>query len=148
MSEVVTRPAANETDHQTVCGTDHKPTARVCITCGEAKRLNEFAMDRRRRHGRRGMCAVCRTNYDRERNYIRRCRRYGHRPVVESFTNRQLIERHGNRCFHCEAGDFECIDHRMCVRVGGPHTLDTTVPCCRECNQRRRWTIDEVVIRV
>ena len=43
MSEVVTRPAANGADHQRVCGTDHKPTARVCFKCGEAKPLNEFA---------------------------------------------------------------------------------------------------------
>ena len=86
MSEVVTRPAANGTDHQTVCGTDDESTARACITCGEAKPLNEFAKDRWKRQGRRGMCAVCRTNYDRERDYLRRCRRYGHSPVIESFT--------------------------------------------------------------
>ena len=148
MTEVVTRPAANGTDHQTVCGTDDEPTARVCITCGEAKPLNEFAKDRRRRHGRRGMCAVCRTNYDRERDYIRRARMYGHRPVVESFTTQQLIERHGDGCFHCGTGDFECIDHLMCVRVGGHHTLDNAVPSCHECNQRKRWAVDEVLIRV
>lgn len=148
MSEVVTRPAANRTDHQTVCGTDHEPTARTCITCGEVKPLNEFAKDRRRRQGRRGVCAVCRTNYDRERDYIRRARMYGHRPVVESFTTQQLIERYGDRCFYCGTGDFECIDHRMCVRVDGHHTIDNTVPCCRECNQRKRWVLDEVLIRV
>ena len=45
MSEVVTRPAANGTDHQTVCGTDDEPTARACVKCGEAKPLNEFAAD-------------------------------------------------------------------------------------------------------
>ena len=148
MSEVVTRPAANGTDHQTVCGTDDEPTARACITCGEVKPLNEFAKDRRRRHGRRGVCAVCRTNYDRERDYKRRACMYGHCPVVEFFTNRQLIDRYGAMCFYCGTGDFECIDHRMCVRVGGHHTLDNTVPCCRECNQRKRWEVDEVLIRV
>jgi hypothetical protein len=59
MSEVVTRPAANAADRQAVCGTDDEPTARVCFMCGEAKPLNEFAKDRRRRQGRRGVCAVC-----------------------------------------------------------------------------------------
>ena len=73
---------------------------------------------------------------------------YGHRPVVESFTTRQLIERYGDRCFYCGTGDFECIDHRMCVRVGGQHTLDNTVPCCQMCNQRKRWELDELYIRV
>ena len=63
---------------------------------------------------------------------------YGHCPVVEYFTNQQL-ERHGDRCFYCGTADFECIDHRMCVRVGGHHTLDNTVPCCQKCNQRKRW---------
>ena len=71
-----------------------------------------------------------------------------HRPVVEPFTTQQLIERHGDRCFHCGAGDFECIDHLVCVRVGGHHTLDNTVPCCQKCNQRKRWELDELYIRV
>ena len=147
MSEVVTRPAANGTDHQTVCGTDDQPTARACIKCGEVKPLNEFAKDRRKRQGRRGMCAVCRTNYDRERDYIRRARMYGHRPVVESFTTQQLIQRYGDRCFHCRTRDFECVDHLVCVRVGGYHTLDNVVPSCHECNRLKRVAIDAPRIR-
>ncbi len=93
------------------------------------------------------MCAVFRTNYDRERDYIRRTRMYGHCLVVESFTTQQLIERHGDTCFHCGTGDFECMDHLVCVRVGGAHTLDNAVPSCRECNQRKRWAVDEPRIR-
>ena len=147
MTEVVTRPAANGADHQAVCGTDDEPTARVCFMCGEVKPLNEFAKDRWKRQGRRGMCAVFRTNYDRERDYIRRTRMYGHCLVVESFTTQQLIERHGDTCFHCGTGDFECMDHLVCVRVGGAHTLDNAVPSCRECNQRKRWAVDEPRIR-
>jgi hypothetical protein len=111
------------------------------------KPLNDFAKDRSKRQGRRGECALCRTDYDREWDYIRRCRKYGHRPVVEHFTAQQLVERYGDACYHCAVGAFECLDHLVCVRVGGPHTLDNTVPCCRECNQRKRWAVDEPLIK-
>jgi hypothetical protein len=148
MTKKATRPAAHGTDHHTVCETDDKFTTRVCGKCGEAKPLSEFANDRWKPHRRRGVCAMCRTNYDRERDYSRRARMYGHCPVVESFTTQQLIERHGDGCFHCGIGDFECIDHVVCVRVGGHHTLDNAVPSCQNCNQRKRWAVDEVLIRV
>ena len=147
MNEVVTRPAAHRTDHHTVCETDDKFTTRVCSKCREAKPLSVFAKDQSKRQERRGMCAVCRTNYDRERDYIRRSRMYGHCPVVESFTTQQLVEHHGDRCFHCGTGDFECVDHLVCVRVGGTHTLDNTVPCCDQCNQLKRVAIDAPLIR-
>jgi hypothetical protein len=147
MSEEAIRPVAHGTDHHTVCETDNKFTTRVCSKCRETKPLSEFAKDRWKRQGRRGVCAVCRTNYDRERDYIRRTRRYGHRPVVESFTTQQLMERYGEGCFHCGTGDFECIDHLVCVRVGGPHTLDNALPSCCECNQRKRVAIDAPLIR-
>ena len=94
------------------------------------------------------VCASCRAEYDREWAYIRRCRAYGHCPVVEHFTTPQLVERHGDGCYHCGTGAFECVDHLRCVRVGGPHTLANTVPCCRKCNQRKRWDDDEHQIRV
>ena len=148
MSEVVTRPAANGADHQTVCGTDDEPTARPCTKCRGTKPLSEFAIDRGRAWGRRSVCASCkRVDYDRERDYIRRCRKYGHTPVVEHFTAQQLVERHGDGCYHCGAGAFECVDHLVCVRIGGAHTVGNTVPCCRECNQVKRWTVDEPLIR-
>ena len=59
MSEAVTRPAANGTDHQAVCGTDNEPTARRCIKCRETKQLSEFAKDRWKPQGRRSVCASC-----------------------------------------------------------------------------------------
>ena len=133
MSETVTRPAARA-DHHAVCGTDNEPTARACTKCRETKPLSDFAKDRWKPQGRRSVCAVCRAAYDREWDYVRRCRAYGHRPVVEHFTTAQLVERHGDGCYHCGTGAFECVDHLWCVRVGGPHTLANTVPCCRKCN--------------
>ena len=60
----------------------------------------------------------------------------------------QLIDRYGDMCFYCGIGDFECVDHVVCVRVGGHHTLDNAVPSCHECNQLKRWAVDEVLIRV
>jgi hypothetical protein len=111
------------------------------------KPLSDFAKDRSKRQGRRGECALCSADYDREWDYIRRCRTYGHCPVVEHFTAQQLIERHGDACYHCAVGAFVCLDHLVCVRVGGPHTLDNTVPCCHKCNRRKQWAIDEPLIR-
>ena len=148
MSEVVTRPAANGTDHQTVCGTDDEPTARVCITCGEAKPLNEFAKDRRRRHGRRGDVRGVQDELRPRAGLHQACRMYGHRPVVESFTTQQLIERHGDRCFYC--GSRRLRVHRP------PHVRASRWPphprqhgaVLPECNQRKRWAVDEVLIRV
>ena len=147
MSEEVIRPAASGTDHHTVCGTADELTARVCSKCRETKLLSEFAKDWWMPQGRRGMCALCRVDYDRERDYIRRCRKYGHHPVIEHFTAQQLAERHGDRCFYCGAGAFECVDHLVCVRVGGCYTVGNIVRCCRECNQRKRWAVDEPRIR-
>jgi hypothetical protein len=111
------------------------------------KPFSDFAKDRSKREGRRNVCAACRADDNRESGYIRRCRKYGHTPVVEHFTAAQLVERHGDRCFYCGVSAFECTDHLVCVRVGGPHTLDNTVPCCHECNQRKRWAVDEPRIR-
>jgi hypothetical protein len=111
------------------------------------KPLSDFARDHWKPRGRRSACASCRADYNREYDYIRRCRKYGHTPVVEHFTAQQLVDRHGDGCYYCGGGAFECVDHLVCVRVGGPHTLDNTVPCCRECNQRKRWTEDEPRIR-
>ncbi len=147
MSEEATRPAAHGTDHHTVCETDDKFTARVCSKCRETKPLSAFAKDRWKPHGRRGMCALCRVDYDRQWGYIRRCRVYGHHPIVEHFTAQQLVERHGDGCYYCGVGEFECVDHLVCVRDGGPHTRGNTVPCCHQCNQLKRVAIDAPLIR-
>jgi hypothetical protein len=76
MSQEVIRLAANRADHQTVCGTTDKPTARVCVKCRVTKPLSDFAIDRGKPQGRRSACAVCRATYDREWDHIRRCRTF------------------------------------------------------------------------
>ena len=60
---------------------------------------------------------------------------------------RRAVERYGEQCYHCGDGPFECIDHLICVRVGGTHTRENVVPCCLACNRRKRWTVDEGLIR-
>ena len=76
--------------------------------------------------------------------YLRRCRAYGHCPVVEHFTTPRLVERHGDGCYHCRTGAFRGVDHLRCqAAVGGPHRLANTVPCCRSRNSGERWDADE-----
>ena len=131
-----------------VCRTDTNPTStRVCIKCSGEKPFTAFAVDRSKRDGRRNMCAECRADYDCERSYRSRCGEHGHVPVVEPFTRRQIVERYGDRCYYCQKGAFETVDHVLCVRVGGHHTLDNAVPCCFRCNRQKRWDIDELLIR-
>ena len=92
------------------------------------------------------MCAVCRTDYDRRRDYARRARHYGHTPVIEKFSTAQLVERYGEHCYHCGTGPFETVDHLAPVRIGGHHTQDNSVPSCGACNRRKRWREDKVLI--
>jgi transposase-like protein len=146
MSPAVNRPNASGADHQAVCGTKNEPTSWVCIRCSVTKPVHEFAKNSWTRRGRRHVCQECRRTYDRMRDYIRRARKYGHIPAVEDFTQADLVERHGERCYHCD-GPFECIDHLICVRVGGTHTRDNVVPCCLKCNGVKRRTVDEERIR-
>lgn len=71
-----------------------------------------------------------------ESNYRRRAIGYGFEPVIESFTKDELIERHGDKCFHC-GGEWSETDHfPIPVYRGGHHTLETVVPSCAPCNQR------------
>jgi hypothetical protein len=147
VSPEVNRPEASGTDHQAACGTEDKRTSWVCTQCGATKPRDEFARNSWTRSGRRHVCQGCRRTYDRERDYIRRARKCGHMPVVEEFTEADLVERHGDKCFHCGDGTFECIDHLVCVRVGGTHTRDNVVPCCLPCNRLKRRTADEKRIR-
>jgi hypothetical protein len=141
------RPGANGTD-QMVCRTDTKPTStRVCIKCFREKPLTAFAVDRSKPDGRRGTCAECRADYDSEADYRRRSRKHGHQPVVVPFTRDQVVSRYGDRCYYCTTGAFQTTDHILCVAAGGHHTLENVVPCCAACNCRKRWAIDEQLIR-
>ena len=148
MSPPVYRPNTNGTDHQAACGTKEEPTLRVCTRCRATKPLDDFAKDSWTRSGRRHVCQTCRSFYDGKQAFLRRIRKYGHVPVVDDFTEADLVECYGDKCYHCGHGPFECIDHLICVRVGGTHTLDNVVPCCIKCNGIKRWTVDQPLIRV
>ena len=173
MTKKATRPASHGTD-QMVCRTETKSTSpRVCTSCGERKALAEMAPDCRKKNGYRSRCRKCRASYDRRRyqvkrasilaqqgdyrrtrpeiawaaSYRARARKYGLEPTVERFTYEDVIAQWGGSCVHCGTGPFEEIDHLIPVAAGGPHTLMNTAPCCRACNQRKRWTFDEWIIR-
>lgn len=123
-------------------GGEDLQTERLCTACGRMKTLSEFAVDRWRPDGRRSRCTVCRRDYDRERDYIRRSFRYGYLPLIGTVTTGRLTKLYGDGCFYCNAGPFECIDHRISVRAGGAHTVENVVPCCSGCNTRKWWSTD------
>ena len=93
------------------------------------------------------MCSDCRQAYDWERNFIRRSGLYGLWARAERITRAQLVQQYGDGCFYCETGAFETVDHWICVRAGGDHTLNNVVPCCRKCNHAKRCEIDLPLIR-
>ncbi|KQY02933.1 hypothetical protein ASD37_25635 [Mycobacterium sp. Root135] len=66
--------------------------------------------------------------------------------ITELVTRQQLVERWGDVCFYC-GGEFEVVDHRIPVAAGGHHIVHNVVPSCSACNQRKRWSSDEQVIR-
>ena len=70
-------------------------------------------------------------------DYIRRCRKYGHTPVIEDFTKADVIAKYGDHCAYCDTGAFEHLDHYVPVSKGGPHTLDNVRPACTGCNRAK-----------
>jgi hypothetical protein len=133
---------------------DHFEALSRCGTCGQIKGVSEFAVDRAAKSGRRSVCAACRAEYDHHRylamtpglqSYRNRCRAYGLPAVVESFTREQLVTAYGDACYRC-GGAFEEIDHVVCVRAGGTHSLENTRPCCARCNQAKYWSVDRPLI--
>ena len=70
-----------------------------------------------------------------ESRYRIRCRQYGIKPSIESFTRAELMARYGDACVHC-GGPFEELDHYpVPVALGGAHSLDNCVPACAPCNR-------------
>jgi len=136
-----------------VRGLEHE-SLRACVVCGILSGPEQFAVDRSRKNGRRSVCKSCRAEYDHRRyreitpgirGYLARCKSYGLISVVVSFTRGQLIARYGDACFYC-GGEFEELDHALCVAAGGEHSLDNVRPCCRSCNQKKYWKRDRYEI--
>lgn len=158
MTENMIRPAANEADHA-ITATTPSNGSRFCTECGHLRCLEEMAPDRRAKDGRRSVCKTCRRKYDRARyvanrgvwwrnEYLRRAKGFGVEPVADLLTPEAIVAHWGDCCFYCEDGGFEQIDHFIAVAAGGHHVLDNVVPCCRTCNTKKRWEIDEQAIRL
>jgi hypothetical protein len=158
MTTAGTRPGITGTSPELVCRTEYEFTATaVCSTCSAKKPLTEMARDRSTKTGYRSQCRECRKDYDRRRyeahpeigwaaDHRRRARSYGLQLVTEIVTASQVTSMWGDHCFYCP-GPFEVIDHRIPVAAGGHHTVTNVVPCCRRCNQHKRWRSDERMIR-
>jgi hypothetical protein len=136
---------------------------RRCTKCHTWKPLSRFAIDRRRKHGRRPICSRCRTTYDRlrrsakkaddrlwlkqsewEYNYRRRCSKYGIEPKLACFSPAELVARWGNQCVDCGA-PWDHLDHRVPVAAGGAHDLENCRPVCAACN-RSKFRTDRALI--
>jgi 5-methylcytosine-specific restriction endonuclease McrA len=117
-----------------------------------------MAPDRHRSDGCRTVCKECRAGYDRQRHLVNpgvgwaachraRARKYGLHLTTDRLTRDDVIAQWGERCVYCQIAPFEVIDHVIAVAAGGSHTLLNVVPCCRQCNRVKRWSIDERLIR-
>jgi hypothetical protein len=174
MTQKEIRPAANGTDHQLIfhAYTNSNGWCR-CAQCGAVKQLADMAPDRRRKSGRRAVCRDCRSAYDRLRystnrdpmrahqdkyrlanpgvgwaaSYRRRAKRFGFTPVFQMLTREDIVARWGDHCVYCATGPFEQADHITPIAAEGHHLLFNVVPCCRKCNQWKRWASDDLVIR-
>lgn len=93
----------------------------------------------------RPKCRECRLKKGREytranphrqwiNSYRSRARVLGFEPIVEEFTRADVIRTYGNHCAYCPTGEFEELDHKVPVCLGGPHTLANVRPSCKECN--------------
>lgn len=66
--------------------------------------------------------------------YRARAKQFGFAVRLEHFTKADLIERYGDKCFHC-SGPFEQLDHYpLPVALGGSHDLENCKPSCARCN--------------
>ena len=74
-------------------------------------------------------------------HYRRKSLAAGFTPVIENFTQEDLMERYGDACAHC-GGPFEHLDHfPVAVALGGHHTLANVRPSCAACNQTQAKAI-------
>lgn len=54
--------------------------------------------------------------------------------TVEHFKHDEIIKKYGSKCFYCNDGEFEHIDHYIPLSKGGSHSLENIRPSCAKCN--------------
>lgn len=57
--------------------------------------------------------------------------------VVTDRDWRRLCERHGNRCFYCQAKAPLTQDHVVPLSRGGRHSIGNLLPACQSCNSSK-----------
>jgi 5-methylcytosine-specific restriction endonuclease McrA len=77
------------------------------------------------------------------REYNARRRAAKQTSKVEKITIQDVINEYGNRCFYCDNGEFEHIDHYIPLSKDGEHTLKNVRPSCEECNLRKNAKLPE-----
>ncbi|MGZ4524854.1 MAG: HNH endonuclease [Mycobacterium sp.] len=173
MTERIIRPTPESGTDQVGRTELYSTATKQCTCCREHKAMADMAADRYTRDGYRTVCRQCRADYDRRRysanrqsilarqreyhhanrgvawaaGHRARARRYGLCLVTEYLTPDDVIAQWGNKCLYCRVAPFEVIDHLIPVAAGGSHTLMNVLPCCKECNRLKRWSIDERFIR-
>lgn len=173
MSERIIRPTVGSGTDQVWRTELYSTATKQCTHCGERKAITDMATDRYTRDGYRTVCRQCRAHYDRmrysanrqsilsqKREYHRanpgiawaachraRARRYGLDLTTEYLTPHDVTAQWGDKCVYCQLAPFQEIDHLIPVAAGGSHTLMNVLPCCKECNRLKRWSIDERFIR-
>lgn len=55
--------------------------------------------------------------------------------VVQEIVDK--IKSNGVRCWYCD-GPFECLDHYIPKKAGGPISTENINPSCNDCNQERK----------
>lgn len=117
------------------------PDAKRCKICRKRKSQNAFSPGRSWcRACRNGILKVQRMLHPEphwEATYRNRVTGYGFIPKVEPFTLEDLASTYGLRCFHCEEGSFDQLDHYPTpVCEGGAHSLANVRPSCQSCNSK------------
>lgn len=71
--------------------------------------------------------------------------------VVPREVRIKVFQEKGNQCFYCEVdlttlpSRNRTLDHLKHFHLGGKHSFDNLVPCCRRCNSMRQMmTFDEL----
>lgn len=124
-----------------------KPVEKICTTCGVAKTLNLFEVDRRQKTGITGRCKRCK--FLSNNKAARAFRRLYEKQVIypiEIETSReevtQIFELFESRCAYCyveeseETKTFE-LEHIIPLSKGGRHHKSNLVISCKSCNSKK-----------